>query len=109
MMIRHKYNAKPCEHDGIKFGSIIEGKYYKKLKRLEESGDLLFHLRQVPIDLPGNTKYRIDFLEFWAPKDGEAGEVIFTEVKGFMTPMSKLKIAQAESLLGIKINVVTKV
>jgi hypothetical protein len=106
--MRHKYGAKKCEYDDIKFSSKLEGKYYQRLKRLKESGEILFFLRQVPFHLPGNTKYIIDFVEFHAPRDGDQGDVIFTEVKGYDTAMSKLKISQAEDLYGIKINMVRK-
>ena len=74
-----------------------------------KAGELLFFLRQVPIHLPGNVRYVIDFLEFHSPKNGDQGEVVFTEVKGIMTPMAQLKIKQAEELLGIEINIVKKV
>lgn len=73
--------------NGRKYSSILESNYAAKLELAKESGDLLFYLEQVPMNLPGNTKYRLDFLEFWAPKNGDQGEVVFTEVKGFDTPM----------------------
>ena len=106
--MKHKYGAIRCEMDGIKFGSKLEKSYYQKLKILQASGEILFFLRQTPFHLPGEVRYVIDFVEFWAPKDGDQGDVIFTEVKGFMTAMAKLKIAQTESLYGIKINIVRK-
>ena len=108
--MKHKYRAKPTTVNGRRYGSKLEAAYSQKLEWAKKSGDLLFYFEQVPIRLPGNTTYRLDFLEFWAPKEGEeAGEVVFTEVKGMDTPVGKIKIAQAEDLLGIKINVVRKV
>lgn len=101
-MIKHKYGAKPTEKDGIKFASKAESKYYEKLKILQKNGDILFFLRQVPFHLSGNTKYLVDFVEFW-----KSGDVVFTDVKGFFTPMSKLKVAQVEDLYHpVKINIV---
>jgi len=105
-MIYHKFNAKATILDGIKFSSKKEAKYYEKLKALKEEGKILFFLRQSPLHLPGNIRYVIDFIEFWASKDGDQGEVVFTEVKGMMTPMAKMKITQAESVYGISINIV---
>lgn len=104
--MKHKFGAVACEEDGIKFGSKKERAYYHKLKQLKESGLILFFLRQVPFHLPGQIIYRMDFVEFWAPHGQEAGEVIFTEVKGFKTPVGELKIKQCENIYKIKINVI---
>lgn len=104
--LKHKYNAKPTTIDDIKFGSRKEGRYYQDLKLRQMSGEILFFLRQVPIRLPGGIKYVIDFLEFHAPKNGDQGDVVFTEVKGMMTPLARVKIKQAEEILGITINIV---
>jgi len=104
--MKHKFNAKPQICDGIKFPSKAEARYYKQLQQAEKSSELLFFLRQVPFHLPGNIKYVVDFVEFWAPKNGEPGDVVFTDVKGMMTPLARTKIAQVESLYPIKINIV---
>lgn len=90
--MRHKFNAKITECDGIKFHSKKEAAYYIKLKLLQKSGELLFFLRQVPFHLPGNIVYRLDFMEFW--KDGE---ILFVDVKGMKTPqyLSKKKMVEA--------------
>lgn len=104
-MIRHKFNASPVkEEDGQHFASKLEWHYFKLLQLRQKTGDILFFLRQVPFYLPGNKKYFVDFCEFL--KDGQ---VVFTDTKGMMTPLSKLKIDQVESLYPIKINIVTKV
>ena len=95
---RHKFNAVPTVHDGIRFDSKAEGRYYEELKVRRDAGEVLFFLRQVPIDLPGNVKYRLDFLVFLAD-----GTVEFVDVKGMKTPIYKLKKAQIESLYPIKI------
>ena len=98
---RHKYNAKPCEHDGIRFDSKKEGAYYRELKLRVMSGEVVFFLRQVPIQLPGNTTYRVDFQEFHAD-----GTVRFVDVKGIETENFRLKKRQVESLYPITIEVV---
>ena len=102
-MIKHKFKAKPCEADGKKFPSQLEKRYYEQLVLRQKAGDILFFLRQVPLDLPGNVSYRCDFVIF--KKDGE---VEFVDCKGFMTPLSDLKIKQVQSLYPIEINLVMK-
>jgi hypothetical protein len=100
-MIKHKFHAKATEYDGIKFSSKKEAHYYLKLKAAKESGELLFFLRQCPLHLTGNIRYVIDFIEFW-----NDGSVVFTEVKGYMTEIARLKIRQAEDIYNISINIV---
>ena len=99
--LNHKFGAKATIIDEIKFSSKKEAEYYRKLKLAQQNGDLLFFLMQVPFRLPGKTIYRLDFLEFWAN-----GEVVPSEVKGFMTPMGKLKIQQCEDIYNISINII---
>lgn len=95
---KHKFNAKITEVDGIKFHSKKEATYYQALKIHQRTGILLFFLRQTPFHLPGNTKYILDFMEFWAN-----GDINFIDVKGKDTAMSKLKRKQVEALYPIKI------
>lgn len=101
--IKHKYGAKRTPYKGKKYDSKLEARYAQKLDILKMSGELLFYLEQVPFKLPGNIKYRVDFAEFWQE------EVIFTDVKGMMTPMSRDKIKMTEDIYKITINIVTKV
>jgi len=96
----HKYKAQPQKVDGIRFDSKKESQYYGQLKLLKKAGELDFFLRQVPFELPGGIKYRLDFMEFY--KDGT---IKYVDIKGFMTPVSKMKIKQVEDLYPIKIEV----
>ena len=98
---KHKFKAIKCEYDGIKFPSKLEGGYYNRLKILQKAGEVLFFLRQVPLHLPGNTKYVVDFQVFYPN-----GEVEFIDTKGVMTKMSTMKIKQVESIYPIKITIV---
>lgn len=98
---KHKFKAVACQSDSIKFGSKAEASYYNRLKTLKESGEILFFLRQVPFDLPGSTKYFVDFQVFYAD-----GTVAFIDVKGMSTPMFILKKKQVESLYPIEIEIV---
>jgi hypothetical protein len=58
-------------------------------------------LRQVPCDLPGNVKYRVDFLEFYPD-----GSVRFVDVKGMETPSFIMKKKQVEALYPVRIETV---
>jgi len=104
--IYHKYNAKPTKVDGVRYDSKKEALYAKQLKIRQAAGEILFYLEQVPFSLPGGIKYRLDFMEFHAPKDGDQGDVIFTEVKGYMTSLARSKISMVEDLYNISINIV---
>ena len=107
--MKHKFFAKKCETDGIKFPSKLERDYYLFLKRMKESGSVLFFLRQIPFLLPGGVTYRLDYLVFYAPNKEELGDIEFVEVKGYMTKDAAIKIKQTEDLYGIKIKIITKV
>lgn len=96
--VKHKYHAQPTTVDEIRYDSKKEARYGSQLKLLQKAGEILFFLRQVPFDLPGGIKYRVDFMEFW--KDGN---IKFIDVKGFMTQVSKNKIKQVEALYPINI------
>jgi hypothetical protein len=97
-MIKHKFKAKPTEINGIKFSSQKEAKRYGALKMLQNIGEILFFLRQIPFHLPGNVKYVCDFLIFWAN-----GEVTIEDVKGFKTESYKAKKKMVEALYPITI------
>jgi hypothetical protein len=98
---KNKYRAKICIVDGIKFRSIKEADYYNSLKILQKVGKITYFLRQVPFDLPGNVKYFIDFMVVYPDKT-----ICYIDVKGFETPMFKLKKKQVEALYPIKIEIV---
>jgi hypothetical protein len=95
---RQKYNAVPTVVDGIRFASKKEAAYYCDLKLRVASGETRYFLRQVPIHLPGNVRYVVDFVRF----DAE-GQVHYVDVKGRPTTMYKLKKKQVEALYPIKI------
>jgi hypothetical protein len=95
---RHKYKAVKTECDGIKFDSKKEARYYSELKLRVAAGEVVFFLRQVPFDLPGGVKYRLDFMEFRTD-----GTVHCIDVKGYSTAGYKAKKRQVEALYPIKI------
>ena len=98
MKVRHKFKAKPQEYDGIKFPSKAEAKRYLELKVLQEKGEVLFFLRQVPFHLAGGVKYVCDFMIFWAD-----GSVTVEDVKGMKTPLYVAKKKMVESTYPIEI------
>lgn len=99
--MRHKFNAKGCESDNIKFSSKAERAYYHKLKFLQQSGEVIFFLMQVPFRLPGGVKYVVDFQVFHLD-----GTISFVDVKGVSTPLFILKKKQVEEIYPIKIEIV---
>lgn len=95
---RSKYNSKKVRVDEMTFDSQAEAEYYANLKLKVRAGVVKFFLRQVPFDLVGGVKYRVDFVEFWPD-----GSVHFIDVKGMKTDMYILKKKQVEDLYPIKI------
>lgn len=100
---RHKFSAKKVDYDGIKFDSKLEGSYYLHLKRLQQFGDVLFFLRQVPIHLLGGTKLVVDFQVFYAD-----GSCRFIDTKGVETPDFLIKKREVEAIYPFEIEVVKR-
>ena len=98
-----KHRNKPQVRDGIRFDSILEADYYDFLRVLRAAGEVLYFHRQVPIELPGSTRYRVDFLVFWSD-----GRVTYDDAKGQETAMFKLKKRQAEALYPITIRAIRR-
>lgn len=97
-MTWHKFRNVPTILNGIRFSSKKEAEYWAGLQLAKRSGDLLFVLRQVPFHHSSGVRYVVDFVEFW--KDGN---VRFTDVKGFKTPMYKMKKQMIEAEYPIEI------
>lgn len=100
--LRHKYGAVRTERNGRTYASKAEARYADRLAVEQRTGTVLFWLEQCPIQLPGNTKYVVDFVVFDAN-----GHVRFVDVKGMVTPMFALKKRQVEALYPIEIEVVS--
>jgi len=101
MTLRHKYRAEPTTRGNLRFDSKKEAAYYDDLVLRVDAGEVLFFLRQTRVDLPGNTRYVVDFLEFHTD-----GTVHFVDVKGVETEVFRLKKRQVEDLYPITIEVV---
>jgi hypothetical protein len=93
-----KYNAVICEADGIKFRSKKERQRYLELWALREAKEVRYFHRQVAFDLPGNTRYIVDFLIIW-----NDGQVTYEDVKGVKLPAFIKNKNQVEALYPVKI------
>ena len=93
-----KYRSIMEECQGIKFQSKKEARYFRELKARVFAGEVLYFLRQVPFDLVGGVKYRIDFMEVW-----NDGSIHWVDVKGFKTQTYKMKRRMVEASYPIKI------
>ena len=95
---RNKYGAKPVRIDGHYFASQAEARYYLRLLVSQRAKEITHFHRQVPFDLPGGTKYVVDFQVFHAD-----GRVEYVDVKGKRTAMFIRNKKQVESLYPVKI------
>ena len=97
-----KYCNEPTYSNGTRFASKGEAALFDHLRLLQHAGEVLYFLRQVPIHLPGNVQYRVDFLVFW-----NDGRVRYLDFKGKLTPMFVLKQKQVQELYPIQIECIT--
>ena len=98
--LKHKFNAIRCEYDGQKFPSLLEKRCYIVLKKLRESGKILFFLQQIPFHIGGGKKHFVDFLVF------TPSGALFIESKGRDLEVGKLKRLIASDLNNLTIHVV---
>lgn len=101
--IKHKFNSKPVSYDGTCFHSKLEFDYFLYLELLKKAGEVVFFLRQVPLHLPGGTKYMCDFVVFF-----KNGDIKFIDVKGVETDSFKIKKREVEAIYPIIIEVVKR-
>jgi len=102
----HKYRAKPCVIDGIRFASQAEGARYQELKLLLRAGKIHSVIVQAIFPIKINDievgKYIADFTYFEAGSDRR----IVEDVKGVITPLFRFKQKCVEAQYGIQINIV---
>lgn len=103
MKVTHKYHAKACKVDNIRFDSKLEAKVYLRLKAMQDKGEVVFFLRQVPFHLPGGTKLVVDFQVFLSN-----GTVEFWDAKGMVLDTFKIKKREVEAIYPVEIKVVSK-
>ncbi len=93
-----KYGAVMETCQGIRFQSKKEARYFRELQARVSLGVVRYFLRQVPFDLSGGVKYRVDFMEVL--KDGR---IRYVDVKGFRTQMYVMKRRMVEATYPVKI------
>ena len=97
--MKHKFGAKRCEREGIKFPSRLERACFDHLTFLQNQGVFHHFHRQACFDLPGGVRHYVDFMVI--ADDG----VIYIESKGRDLAQGRLKRKQCEDLYGVTINV----
>lgn len=100
-----KYRAVKMTLDGVKFDSKREALEYARLKMLQGAG-LVRDLEcqtVFPIEINGKRvcEYRADFT--WTDETGARRAI---DVKGYDTPVSKLKRKLVEAFYGVEIEVI---
>lgn len=80
-----KYKAIPCVVNGIKFPSKREGAKYWELFLKQKAGKISNLSLQPVYKFPCGTSYRADFLYT------ENGKEVVEDVKGFKTPVFRIK------------------
>lgn len=97
---RSKYGAEPTVVDGIRFHSKREAARWSELKLLEKAGAISHLQRQVkhrlegrdgPLLAGGSREYA--YVSDFAYFDVESSRYIVEDVKGFDTPLGKLKLS----------------
>ena len=101
---RNKYSAQSSWIDGHRFASKAEAKYYMTLKLRERLGEVTNVQRQEPFVVLGPKgqvvcTYRSDFT-FW---DNVEKRKRVIDVKGFRTPLYKLKKKLVEAFHNVTI------
>ena len=99
----HKFKNKAVLDKGERFASKLEHRYKTYLDLLKTNGDIVFYLTQVPLRLPGGTKYIVDFVVFYSD-----GNIRFIDTKGMETDTFKIKKREIEAIYPFEIEVIKK-
>lgn len=94
----NKFNAQITEVGGIKFRSKKEAAFFRGLKTLQAKGHIKYFHRQVAFDLPGGTRYIVDFVVF-----NKDGTISYFDVKGRRLKEYIRNKKQVEALYPVKI------
>lgn len=98
---RRKYGNVPAIVEGIRFDSKREAQVYKDLVLQRVSGAIRGFARQVSFPLASTRRIRLDFVV--VEPDGRTR---YLDAKGFATEAWKVKRAEFEALMGVKIETV---
>lgn len=108
-MARSKYGARPTFVDGIRFASMAEATHYAELKLLLRAGKIVDLVLQPRYPLTVNGievgTYIADF-GYTITEPRAAQSAVVVDVKGFDTPVSRLKRKIAEAIYGIHITII---
>lgn len=89
----NKFHNHPTTVKGIRFDSKKEARYFEQLEIRKATGEVAYFLRQVPIHLPGGTRYVVDFLVFFNDPERQPE---YVDVKGRETPLFRVKKREVE-------------
>lgn len=103
-----KFGNRITPADGIRFASKLEANRYRELKLLCAAGEVLYFLRQVPLQVASNVVYRVDFMVIWNRRGAPAECITFEETKGHMTDTARVKIAAVQERYGITITLLRR-
>lgn len=100
---KHKYFATRTEVDGVWFDSKKEAAKYRELKIQERMG-LIKNLKLQPsFEVVVNGVKICTYVADFTAWDAITGEQVVIDVKGFKTPVYKIKKKLVEAIYGIKI------
>lgn len=101
MVIGNKFKARKTEAFGIVFDSAKEARRFGELRLLERAGQIRNLERQVPFSIAINGKHCFNWLADFCYFEGEKRTV--EDVKGFRTPVYKLKKKCVEAAYSLTI------
>ena len=113
-MTRPKYGNKKTEVDGILFDSKVEAARWVTLRRAEESGLICYLKRQYAfvlapsVKLLGEKRTRpaIRYVADFVYKTPHGSDLFVEDVKGFDTPMSRLKRHLMKTVRGLDVVII---
>ncbi|MDE6357405.1 MAG: DUF1064 domain-containing protein [Eubacteriales bacterium] len=94
----NKYYNKKIKIDGINFDSKLEAKRYQQLKLMEQTGSIKDLVLQPKYELlkgfkrRGKTYLKVTYIADFIYFDNEKKRQVIEDVKGFETPVFKLKL-----------------
>lgn len=86
LSVRSKFRAQSTMRGSMRFPSKLQALHYDELALLQKAGQIRYFLREVPFDLPGNTKHRVDWMIVLPDT-----EPLFAESKGMDLALGKIK------------------
>jgi hypothetical protein len=101
--VTHKYNAIPTTVDGRKFPSRAEANRYGELKLMEKAGVICGLELQPKYKCYVNGLLVCTYAGDFRYRDNDTRELVIEDVKGYKTPVYKLKKKLVKACYGIDI------